>query len=65
MKLRVIDGEKISFNTKKINLIEGLLNFINEKDIDIFLKKNKISYCYEVFYKFLCSNEFNDLYQKF
>ena len=64
MKLRVIDGEKISFNTKKINLIEGLLNFINEKDIDIFLKKNKISYCYEVFYKFLCSNEFNDLYQK-
>ena len=64
MKLKVIDGEKISFNKEKINLIEGLLKFIDEEDLDIFLQKNETSYCYEVLYKFLNTNEFNILYRK-
>ena len=62
MKLKTIDGEKISFNTSKIKLLDNVLLFVNEKNLDSFIKKNKLSECYKILYGFTNTDPFKKIY---
>ena len=62
MSIKIIDGEKVHFNVSKIRLLDELLLFLDEKNLDNFINNNDISFCYKRLYEFTNTKSFKKIY---